>query len=120
MSMSQLLKNLRAQYISELHMKIREIEELLAQKSSPVVFYDIFHKLKGSGLTYGCAEVSDISVVAEYCCQNTHPRWPEAVEMSVELLKRVYIARLQHLDQVYDLGADSQYTLLVDLMPRSA
>lgn len=120
MSMDQLLKNLKAQYISELHMKIREMEELLAKKTSSVVFYEIFHKLKGSGLTYGCAEVSDISSLAESYCQSAHPHWPEAVEMSIELLKRVYIARLQQIDQIYDLGADPQYAMLVDLMTRSA
>ena len=120
MSMQQLLKNLRAQYISELHVKIREMEELLEKNASCIVFYDHFHKLKGSGLTYGCAEVSDISASAEWACHTQHPKWPEAVEIALDILKRVYIARLQHLDQVYDLGADPQYRKLVDLVPQSA
>lgn len=120
MSMQQLLKNLRAQYISELHVKIREMEELLEQNAPSAVFSDHFHRLKGSGLTYGCAEISDISASVELACQTQHPRWPEAVEIGLEILKRVYFARLQQLDQAYDLGADPQYTLLVDLVPQSA
>ncbi len=120
MSMQQLLKNLRAQYISELHVKIREMEELLAKNASAEMFGELFHKLKGSGLTYGCAEISDISAVAEWACQNQHPKWPEAVEIAIDILKRVYIARLGQQDQVYDLTADSQYALLVDLIPQSA
>ena len=120
MSMQQLLKNLRAQYISELHFKIREMEELLEKNASSVVFYDIFHKLKGSGLTYGCAEISDLSAAVEYACQQQHPKWPEAVSIGLEILKRVYFTRLQHLDQCYDLGADPQYRKLVDLVPQSA
>lgn len=120
MSMQQLLKNLRAQYISELHFKIHEMEELLAKNSSAVVFYDLFHKLKGSGLTYGCAEISDVSAIVESCCQAQHSNWPEAVDMGLEILKRVYIARLQQIDQCYELGADPQYRKLVDLVAQSA
>ena len=120
MSMQQLLKNLKAQYISELHFKIREMEEMLGKQTPANAFYEMFHKLKGSGLTYGCAEISDISTVIETLCQNNHPQWPEAVESALEILKRVYIARLQQMDSVYDLGADPQYRKLVDLMPRSA
>lgn len=120
MSMQQLLKNLRAQYISELHFKIREIEELLGKNASVEAFYDIFHKIKGSGLTYGCPEISDISATVEFACQSQHPKWPEAVDIAIDILKRVYIARLQQLDQIYDLGADPQYRKLVDLVPQSA
>lgn len=120
MSMQQLLKNLKAQYISELHFKIREIEEQLEKQGSNEFFYDAFHKLKGSGLTYGCGEISDVCGLVEGYCQSKHPRWPEAVDAGLDILKKVYIARLQQLDKAYDLGADPQYRLLVDLMTKSA
>lgn len=58
--MKDLLESLKAKYIEELPDKINEMK-LFFEKKDWSELQNAFHKLKGSGKTYGLPEVSDIS-----------------------------------------------------------
>lgn len=59
MKFSDLLKELKSDYLNILPERIANIEKLLMEKNWQQLHVE-FHKLKGTGKTYGFPEVSEI------------------------------------------------------------
>ena len=67
MNMDELLLKLKKEYLAEIPEKISELNQLYSDKNIKEL-RDAFHKLKGSGKTYGVAPVSLVSQRMELIC----------------------------------------------------
>lgn len=106
MSLNDLLKSLQKEYLSELPPRIEGIREHLENKDIPSLVED-FHKLKGTGKTYGIPEISDLGEQMEQllitCPAIGFSRVPHALEMLTE------IHRLRVSGSVFEIGADMRF-----------
>jgi len=64
MSLDELLKNLQKEYLAELPARIETMHAHLENKDVTALIED-FHKLKGTGKTYGVAAISDVGARLE-------------------------------------------------------
>lgn len=82
------LEELRNKYIKSFPEKISQIRKYIATKDLPPIQVE-FHKLKGSGKTYGISDISDIAVLIEQHCKNNHPQTFENAEKACLLLEKI-------------------------------
>lgn len=66
-----------------------------------------FHKLKGTGTTYGVPEVSELCEFMEAHCQNKGAIQEEDLLTSLTLLQK--IREKYSMGKTYELSTDSQY-----------
>ena len=83
-----MMAELKTEYLKELPDKVKYIETLLAQ-SNQTELENEFHKLKGTGKTYGVPEVTDICEIAEEACTSGTENWLEASGNAILELKNV-------------------------------
>lgn len=106
MSLNELLKSLQKEYLSELPSRIEDIKVHLEHKDIPALTED-FHKLKGTGKTYGIPEISDLGEQVEQlllsCPAVGFSRVPHAIEILTE------IHRLRASGSVFEITADSRF-----------
>ena len=109
MSMDDLLKSLKADYVAELPAKIAAIQALLRESRVEDV-RDAFHKLKGTGRTYGLPEISELAAVIEDTCRDNPAAGLAYAEVAVLILPDIVHARRS--DRAYDLAADARFATL--------
>jgi HPt (histidine-containing phosphotransfer) domain-containing protein len=113
MSLQDLLAQLRKEYLASLPEKVRHIRKLYQMGDFNLVETE-FHKLKGTGRTYGFSEISQLGQMAEELCQANIQIRGEMVEIAFDLLGQIYQMRNQN--QVLDLEAQPGYTRLLQLV----
>lgn len=104
--MQELLEKLKKNYLAELPDKIEEISEFLQQEDFEQL-KNSFHKLKGSGKTYGIPEISDLSLVIESQCNNPNEQTKINVGIALNLLREIHQQRLQN--KVFPLSSDPRF-----------
>ena len=109
MTFDALMEDLKREYVSELPMKIEHIRSNLDAKDHGVVRED-FHKLKGTGKTYGIPEISQLAELVELICI----RRPESVTMAVPealtLLRDIHERRTAA--EAFDITDDQRFSML--------
>jgi HPt (histidine-containing phosphotransfer) domain-containing protein len=85
MSIDELMKPLRIDYIASFPSKIQNLESALKSQNSQLLI-TLFHQLLGSGTTFGFPEVSDIARIAEEALLNNPKDLPSA-EQAVKKLQ---------------------------------
>ena len=113
MSFDDLLKSLHQEYLSSLPNKIGTIREQM-QTANPSELRESFHKLKGTGRTYGMPEVSELAAVVEEICSDYPSRAVTAVGHALEILHDIHAVRLQHKE--FPLESDTRFTLIRKLL----
>ena len=117
MSFEELLKSLRADYLDSLPGKI----DIILNQIHATALDDLresFHKLKGTGTTYGLPEVSELAEVLEDICTDRPTDAPRAALRATELLREIHQAHSN--DRAFDLSADARFTEVRDLLlPRA-
>jgi HPt (histidine-containing phosphotransfer) domain-containing protein len=83
-----MMAELKTEYLIELPDKINYIETLLEQ-TNQVELENEFHKLKGTGKTYGVPEVTDICEIAEEACTSNVENWLDVSQNAILELKNV-------------------------------
>jgi len=106
-SFEELLKSLRADYLAALPGKIDIILDQIDSTALPEL-RESFHKLKGTGSTYGLPEVSELAEVLEDICTDRPAAAPQAARRATELLREIHRAHTQ--DQSFDLAADPRFS----------
>lgn len=87
-----LMKSLQEKYLKSLPATIELIEKSLATSDWASVLME-FHKLRGSGTTYGFEEVSELGYAVEKICQaNPQPK-KELIADAITLLKEILAQR---------------------------
>lgn len=91
-NLDDLMKELRADYIASLPQKIAAIEDHFKAKNVPLL-RDDFHKLKGTGKTYGLPEISYLGEHLEKICLERPNEISKAVPLALQILNEIYEAR---------------------------
>ncbi len=112
MSFTDLLNQLREEYVNELPQKIAHIANSYARKDWAVLKED-FHKLKGTGRTYGIPEISDLAEILERLCMDRPEALERAVPQALELLNSIHQRRVGA--QAFDINQDQRFSSLKQL-----
>lgn len=107
--MEDLLKSLRADYIAELPAKVASIQAMVREQRLEDV-REAFHKLKGTGKTYGLPEVSELAALIEDTCRDKPSAGLAFAEVAVLILPDIVHAR--RADRAYPLETDSRFARL--------
>lgn len=113
MSLQDVLAGLQKNYLASMPEKIERIETLFKAKSLDELESE-YHKLKGTGRTYGIPEVTQLGAAMERLCDSLPEKLGEKVPVSVRLIKEITAARLK--GQVYDLDAQEDFQKIVALI----
>lgn len=109
MNLETLLNNLRVEYVQNLPERIQAIKEQFAAGQVSLL-EETFHRLRGTGKTYGVPEVSLIAEVGESICHNKEPRLPQVVPVLIELLQECY--QRQSKKESFDVARDPRFSSL--------
>ncbi|CAN5501459.1 hypothetical protein BH10BDE1_BH10BDE1_35060 [soil metagenome] len=112
MSLDDVLAELRKTYLEALPARAELIEKLLTEGRYAEVETE-FHKLKGTGKTYGLPEVTSIGEVTERLCENGSTSATESVPAALNALKKVTRARAD--GHPLDLTSDPDFLYLTEL-----
>jgi HPt (histidine-containing phosphotransfer) domain-containing protein len=112
-SFEELLKTLRTEYLASLPEKIKIIEEQI-KTGAVKELRDSFHKLKGTGKTYGMPEISDLCEVTEAVCIQNPQRGSIAALESLPLMRD--ILKAHQAGQVFALEQDARFQSLRKLL----
>ena len=105
--LAAILEKLKADYLTNLPPRIQQMEELWAKAEHKLLKTE-FHKLKGTGKTYGLPEVSELGLLGEDLCM-TDAR-TEAVPVLLDLLRRIHTDRTS--GKVFDLSSKPEWQKL--------
>lgn len=93
-SLQDILAGLQKTYLAALPEKIANIEQLHKSGDREKLVTE-YHKLKGTGRTYGLPEFTQIGEILERICLKDPASLPHAVPLSITLLTRSRDARVQ-------------------------
>ncbi len=94
MSLQNLLADLKKEYLESLPEKIKMISELIKTQQLELVETE-FHKLKGTGRTYGVPEISRVGELGERSCWITDSKRDDALAQALGLLHKVHQSRAE-------------------------
>lgn len=96
MSFQDVMAGLKKEYIESIPEKIAEIRSLHKTKNYPAL-RDAFHKLKGSGQTYGLPEITQIATPVEALFKKGSRDAMPACERALVLFERIHRAEMQQI-----------------------
>ncbi len=105
MSFEDMMKELQKEYIENLSGKITAINNHYENMDIEAL-EDAFHKIKGTGKTYGIPELSTLAQVLEKACKDNH-NIKDIIPLSIELLKKIESARKNGSE--FKIESDSLY-----------
>ena len=112
MSIDDLLKELQQEYIQSIPEKIKELKEFLEKKDMENLL-NSFHKLKGSGKTYGLEEVTILGQFFEIWMRDKKEKVIPFVPKAIEILERIHASRVD--SKPYLIEVDAEYQKLQSL-----
>lgn len=101
--LSEVLKELRSDYLLKFPNKIAQLRQLTEAQSWKEL-EDEYHKLKGTGSTYGFPDISTVCEIMESLAQNKYNQKPELFAQTVSLLERMHQNYAE--GKVLDLSSD--------------
>ncbi|MGZ3723603.1 MAG: Hpt domain-containing protein [Bdellovibrionales bacterium] len=115
MSFEEMMKSLQREYLSSIPEKIKVIEgQILTSDTSNL--RESFHKLKGTGRTYGLPEVSELGAIVELICIEHPVNSVKAGEIAAAILRDVYKTR--SAGAVFEFAQDARVSDLQKLLPK--
>jgi HPt (histidine-containing phosphotransfer) domain-containing protein len=93
--LNDLFAELKHEYIDSFDEKILSIQTYL-EKGDLRNLENEFHKIKGTGSTYGVHEASEIADLLEELCQKNSPQLGLSVLMAIELFHKICFAHKQN------------------------
>jgi HPt (histidine-containing phosphotransfer) domain-containing protein len=106
MTFDELLKTLQRDYLTSIPQKIEVIRKQMEDKSVNDL-RESFHKLKGTGRTYGIPEVSELAASIEEICIDFPDSALTAAAHALELLIEIHSSRAK--DKVFALNGDPRF-----------
>ena len=113
MNLDEVMSELRVEYLESFDEKIQKLEENLMTGNHSDIELE-FHKMKGTGQTYGIDEISTLGMVMETICQKFSGHLAENLPKAITLIRKIVTARSQ--DQSYDLDNDSDFLNLKSII----
>ena len=114
MSFDDLLKGLQADYLSSLPEKIKTIDAQVQARQAADV-RESFHKLKGTGKTYGFPEVSELAEIVENICIRNLETGLAAATLALPVLADIHAQRRQNAS--FSLNGNERVERLRKLLP---
>lgn len=96
MSFDEMLKGLQRDYLESLPEKISDIRKHINAGSAETL-QDAFHKLKGTGKTYGIPEISVLAAAVEGICHAKPKQAAPAASQALLILQDIHSARNANL-----------------------
>lgn len=87
--LSMVLGELKKEYLEKFPRKLEALQNLTDQQNWQKLEEE-YHKLKGTGKTYGFPEVSTVCQRLEDLAQNPATRDPETFQKALTLLEKIY------------------------------
>jgi HPt (histidine-containing phosphotransfer) domain-containing protein len=115
MSFEEMLKSLQREYLASLPGKIALIEGLIQAKDQNNV-RESFHKLKGTGKTYGLPEVSEVGAIVEAICIERPVNSLAAGALALAVLRDIHDAHSG--TKVYVFADDTRFAELQKLLQK--
>jgi len=110
--LKEILEGLKREYLKNLPEKLKMIEQLWKDGKIDLVETE-FHKLKGTGKTYGLPEISELGLVAEDACSLAEPARAQCIQVSLEILRQIHSTRIT--GQEFDLKSSEDFSTLISL-----
>lgn len=125
MSLQDLLKELQKEYLGSFPEKIANLEALLKSGQLDDLTTE-YHKLKGTGRTYGLPEVTQLGELLESIAEHDAVEDPAgranrlqvAVPVSLRILERIRLSRTTTGEE-YALDTDPDFLLILSVLPKS-
>lgn len=102
----RMMQELQTEYISELPDRIEEIRQH-GQDQDFNLLQDDFHKLKGTGKTYGIPEISQLCQIMEQLCIHNTKLALKLLPAATEVLQDIQKSRTDN--HPFSLSQDSRY-----------
>lgn len=112
MNLDAMLAQLQKDYVTELPDKISQMESHYTTGDFEAL-RDDFHKIKGTGKTYGLPEVSLLGEATENLCIHKPQALPEAIPLAIAILKDIHQKRSQGHEM--PIATDPRYQKLTRL-----
>ena len=112
MSFEKLLEKLQAEYLNTFDEKIQNLVQA-AQARKIDILVEQFHKIKGTGLTHGIPEMSQLGETMEALCKSKNDEAIQAVPLAVELIRQICLAR--SVKQEYPLSRQEEYLRILKI-----
>lgn len=93
MSLGELLKTLQKEYLSELPERISVIDQHIKDQDIEALKED-FHKLKGTGKTYGIPEISELGEKMEGLFLDCPAKGFSKSSVALDILSRIHSSRV--------------------------
>ena len=113
MSLENLLAELKKEYLDSLPEKIKSISELIKANEIDLVETE-FHKLKGTGRTYGVPEISRVGELGERSCWIKDTKRDDAISQALALLAKVHATRSK--GEAFQIEDDQSCKALAELL----
>jgi HPt (histidine-containing phosphotransfer) domain-containing protein len=117
MSMKDLLAELQKDYLASFPDKVANLRKLF-QENNLEDLQTEYHKLKGTGRTYGVPEVSQLGGALERLCEEDSDSLMSAVPLSLLILDRIRVSRGKGLPLNLDDDRDFQTIIELVVAPR--
>jgi HPt (histidine-containing phosphotransfer) domain-containing protein len=111
--MEDILKELQQEYIQSIPSKMTEIQNFLQAKDIENLI-NSFHKIKGSGKTYGLEEMSVLGQFFEHWMRDQQEKVLPYVPKAIEFLNKVYTSRQKNTP--FPLADDPEFIKLQSLI----
>lgn len=106
MSFAKMMEKLKEEYVDTLPEKIHDIESHFKSERIDYLKED-FHKLKGTGKTYGLPEISTLAEVVERLCVLNPEVAFNVIPDALNLLREIHASR--STDNELNIDADSRF-----------
>jgi len=110
--LNELFSELKAEYLETFPEKLEVIQKLWQAKNRRAL-EDEFHKMKGTGTTYGVEAVSKVAALMENLCYQGHQNLGFGVMLAIELFQR--IREHASRDAAFDVERDKLYQALLKM-----
>lgn len=110
MTLKALLAELQVEYLSTFPSKCKVLNEFFSDGKLEELQME-YHKLKGTGRTYGLPEVSRLGETLEALCNECRESLPEAVPASIRILGRIRESRVAEREHELDIDRDFVFLL---------
>lgn len=112
-SLKQLLANLQTTYLATFPEKADNLHTLWKDGQLESLHTE-YHKLKGTGRTYGLPEVSKLGETLEKICNQKPNLLATAVPLSILILDKIRLQRVS--GRAFALDADQDYQAILSLL----
>lgn len=106
MNLNDLLKSLQKEYLNDLPARIEGMKGHLIQMDARALMED-FHKLKGTGQTYGIPEISELGLKMEVLLNKFPEEGLKHAPAALDVLTEIHQARIK--GEIFNLSQDQRF-----------